>query len=577
MEQERQKRPEPQPTASPVSTGAEERVGLTARGLSRRDFLRLTGVGLTAAGLGGLGLLGGCSYLTGGSQTTVPPTVTTSTAPISTTVTTAPVTTEHTSEAPVRGGSLQVGSIGDCPYLIEPNAVSTGMTSDILLYALFDTLVRPKPGVGTFAWEMALADSVTMESPNIWTIRLREGATWSDGTPITASDLAFSFRRALRRDAFASPLLTAVDRDGIEGLPATEGRDGGGIRLTLKSPDSMLIDSLWRIFIVPKGYDPAQPLGSGPYRLINLTAGEAILMRNWNYWGSPPYVDRVVVRAFPDEDSRVSALLGGSVDAATMVDVTQADKLEAADSLRVLSYNSPMTYSLDMNVGTDPFSEVAFRQACRYAANRTELVTKVFAGRGQAANDLMCPADPNYAADLALTQYDPERAKALLTQSGWSPTSTVISAAPLAPGLGGLAAAYAEQASAVGISMTAENISSADYYGSNYAQRPVSASFWLPQPLSVQVALTRLPQARYNPSRFDDDMYASLFAEARAEKDAAKRRELFAEMQLIEHERGASIIPVTPNQIDAYSKRVGGVEPVPLACYPEISSLWLRG
>jgi ABC-type transport system substrate-binding protein len=105
----------------------------------------------------------------------------------------------------------------------------------------------------------------------------------------------------------------------------------------------------------------------------------------------------------------------------------------------------------------------------------------------------------------------------------------------------------------------------------------MSTSFWLPQPLSVQVALTRLPESRFNPGRFDDEVYASLFRQARAEASAAARKEIFREMQLIEYERGAAIIPVTPHQVDAYSQRVGGIEPLPIRSYPDVRGLWLNG
>ena len=545
--------------------------------VTRREFLRWTGMGLAAASVGGLGLLGGCSYF-GGSDSTEPSQTTTS-LPASTTVSTeAPTTstTERSSGAPVRGGTLRVGTIGGVPASIEPNAFLGHMTSNVIFYSLFDTLVKPTSGATTFAWEMSLAESVSMESPTAWTIRLREGATWHNGSPITVDDLIYSFRRALRPDSFASSMLLTIDRDNIETLPAPRGGTPNGIRLNLTAPDSMLIDSLWRIFIVPQGYDPAQPIGSGPFKLQSLAGDRCFLERNDAYWGGAPYADRLAVYAYVEEGNRVSALLGGGLDVAPMIDYAFADQVEADASLSVLSYNSPMTYSLDMNVETQPLADNNIRQALRYAADRPQLVEGVFGGRAQVANDLICPADPNYAADLPRIEYDPDRAKSLMDASGAADTIHLWSPA-LAPGLRELAFAFVDQANALGFDITPHKMSAGEYFGSRYPRLPMSNSFWLPEPLSVQVALTQLPESRYNPTRFSDEVYASLFRQARAEADSSRRSELFAEMQRIAYERGAWIIPVTPNQVDAYSAQVGGAEPLPLLSYPETAKLWLRG
>jgi peptide/nickel transport system substrate-binding protein len=546
------------------------------RQLSRREFLRFTGMGIAAAGLGGLGLLGGCSE-SPGPETTAP--VQTTAQAASTTVSTAPATTStslRTDGAPVRGGTLRLGTIGGCPQSIEPNAFTAHMTSNVIMYSLFDTLVRPKAGLNTFEWEMALAESVDMQSPTEWTVTLREGATWHDGSPVTVDDLIFSFRRALQPNSFASHMLLTIDPDRIERLPTARGETSRGIRLNLTAPDSMLIDSLWRIFIVPVGYTPAQPIGSGPYKLQSLTSDMCTLARHDGYWGSAAYTDGLCVEGFLDEASRVDALLGGRIDIAPMIDVALADKVESASTLQMLVYNTPMTYSLDMNVEIDPLSDQRVRQALRVGTDRARLADEVFMGRAHLANDLICPADTMFAADIPAVKYDPELARSLLASAGKGSSSIVLSSAALAPRLRELGLGFVEQVTAVGAHMTFSKISAAEYTGNLFARRAMSTSFWLPQPLSVQVALTRLPESRYNASRFSDETYASLFRQARAEADSAARKNIFREMQMIDYERGASIVPLTPHQVDAYSRHVGGAEPQPLMTYPDVRRLWLR-
>jgi peptide/nickel transport system substrate-binding protein len=545
---------------------------LFARMTTRREFLRLAGASAVALGLGGAGFLAGC----GNAATST----TTSTTGAQTTVTAGPTTTAAASTTtsaaagPVKGGQLVIGCIGNSADTADPNNIASTMTANTLIFSLYDQLLAPPPVESSLDFQLALAEEVTMEDPSTWIARLRQGVTFHNGKTVTADDVIFSFQRALTEGSFTSGILNAVDPNAIDKV------DDRTVRFHLKSPDSMMNEGLWQVFIVPTDFDPANPVGTGPYKMDSFTPGtKATLSRYDGYWDQgKPYADGLVVYSFADDTARINAIVGGQVDILTNIDLPQVSVVQANTSLQVLAYHTPTVYSINMNVEKDPFGDVQVRQACRFAANRQQLVDQVFAGHGAVANDLMPgPADPNYASDLPQREYDPDQAKSLMQKSGKGSVAIALNTANTAPSITDLAAAYAQQCQAAGINMTVNKLDPSVYFGPDYKNRQTSTSFWPAQTLSVQYALSFLPDSPYNSTHFNDAEFNSLFSQARAEADPAKRKDLFHQMQTIIYDRGSVVVPVRADQVDVYSQKIGGAQPVPIVTYADVRNLWVKG
>jgi peptide/nickel transport system substrate-binding protein len=549
--------------------------GFLARQRTRREFLRLAGAGAVALGLGGAGFLAGCgnaaTTTTSGAQTTVTTGPTTTGAGPATTA--AGPTTTAAAAGPVKGGQLLIGCIGNSADTADPNNIASTMTANTLIFSMYDQLLAPPPVESSLAFQLALAEEVTMENPSSWIARLRQGVTFHNGKPVTADDVIFSFKRALTKGSFTSGILNAVDPNAIDKV------DDRTVRFRLKSPDSMMNEGLWQVFIVPTDFDPAKPVGTGPFKMDTFAPGsKATLSRYDGFWDQgKPYADGMVVYSFTDDTARINALVGGQVDVLTNIDLSQVAVVQANKSLQVVAYHTPTVYSINMNVQKEPFTDPQVRQACRFAANRQQLVDQVFAGHAQVANDLMPgPADPNYASDLPQRAYDPDQAKSLMQKSGKGSTAIALNTANTAPSIVDLATAYAQQAQAVGIKMTVNKLDPSVYFGPDYSNRQTSTSFWPAQTLSVQYALSFLPDSPYNSTHFNDTEFNSLFTQARAEADPAKRKDLFHQMQVIIYDRGSVVVPVNADQVDAYSQKIGGAQPVPIVTYADTRNLWVK-
>jgi len=496
-----------------------------ARPIGRREFLRLAGLSAAALGLGG-GLLAGCGGTTT-TTSTAAPTTTTSAAPTTTavttgttatTATTAPpassTTTTTAAAGPTKGGQLVIGAIGNSADTADPNNIASTMTANTLIFSLYDQLLAPPPVQASLDFQLALAEEVTMENPSSWITRLKPGITFHNGKPVTADDVIFSFKRALTPGSFTSGILNTVDPNAIDKV------DDRTVRFRLKSPDSMMNEGLWQVFIVPTDFDPAKPIGTGPYKMDTFVPGsKATLSKYDGFWDQgKPYADSMTVYSFADDTARINALIGGQVDILTNLDLSQVSVVQANKSLNVVAYHTPTVYSINMNVTKDPFTDVQVRQACRFAANRPQLVEQVFAGHGAVANDLMPgPADPNYASDIPQRAYDPDQAKSLLAASGKGGVAISLNTANTAPSITDLAAAYAQQASSIGIKMTVNKLDPSVYFGPDYKNRQTSTSFWPAQTLAVQYALSFLADSPYNSTHWVDDEFGTLFKQARSE------------------------------------------------------------
>ena len=352
------------------------------------------------------------------------------------------------------------------------------------------------------------------------------------------------------------------------------------MRLHLKSPDTMLLEALWRVSVIPADFDVAHPIGSGPFKLVSMAPGtKTELARHDGYWNDgQPYLDGFTLLAFTDDVSRANAVISGQIDFAHEIEHSQYPVVKDNKAVVVANYKTATVYTINMNITTEPFIGATsdIRQACRFAADRQQLVDQVFVGLAGIANDLMCPSDPYYASDIPQRAFDAEKAKSLVQSSGKGSAEILLNTANTAPSIVELATAYCQQAQAVGINMKLNKIDPSVYFGPEYSKRQTSTSFWPSQPLSVQWSLCQLPESPFNATHWNDEELVSLFRQARAEADVAKRKDLFHQMQQIQYDRGTMVIPVVPNQVDVYSPKIGGYATEPLSIYPRVETLWLK-
>ncbi|MFU0506891.1 ABC transporter substrate-binding protein [Pseudaminobacter sp. NGMCC 1.201702] len=269
-----------------------------------------------------------------------------------------------------------------------------------------------------------LAKSWTRSDDGLsWTVIIRDDANFSDGSPLTAEDVAFTYRRSA---------LSGGTRD-LTVLAGAEALDDTTVVLTLKEPRVTFLDSFYNLGIVPaasygKGYG-SRPIGSGPYKLLSWTPGEQLIAEaNPYYYGAELEFKRIVF-LFTDEDTSMAAAAAGQIDvvaapAQSAERVPSGMKAVIAESVDNRGLAFPMLpggrVTEDGNpLGNDITSDPAIRQAINVGIDRNMIVDVALMGHGRPAYS---SADglPWSHADSSLPDASPDQANVILDEAGWA-------------------------------------------------------------------------------------------------------------------------------------------------------------
>jgi peptide/nickel transport system substrate-binding protein len=256
----------------------------------------------------------------------------------------------------------------------------------------------------------------------------------------------------------------------------------------------------------------------------------------------------------------VNALLSGQVDCIGGLPGAQVKTVEANDQLKVLNSESGYYIPFSMHVDKAPFSDVKVRQALRLIVDRNQMIQQVFDGNAQLGNDTWGRYDPLYSTDLAQREQDIEQAKSLLKQAGQSDLRFDFIAADFYAGMVESATVYAEQAKAAGVTVRVKKLDTAAFLD-NYLKWPFTEGYWGTRDYIPQAAQFALPGAPLNDTGWNDKEWTRIVLAAKAELDADKRKDLIAQAQQIDYDRGAYIIFAFNNIIDAYSSKLGAIQP----------------
>ncbi|GIF51632.1 peptide/nickel transport system substrate-binding protein/oligopeptide transport system substrate-binding protein [Asanoa ferruginea] len=265
-----------------------------------------------------------------------------------------------------------------------------------------------------------------------YTVKLRSGMTFTDGKPVTAADVVYSFDRILD-PATKSPVASfwtgvkgAADYAKNTATPLTgiTAVDDSTVQIQLTAPNSAFkyVLAMPHASIIEKD-SASKPIGSGPFVLDHFTPGsEIVVNRNAKYWDSPkPYVDKVVEKLGVDPHVQLLELQKGQID-------LMGDPIPAADYLQVSNDASlkaqtktivkPSTYYVTMNTKMKPFDNPKVREAVSYAFDRSFLL-KLVAGQGEVANEYLPKGITGYTSDKLVHDQDIAKAKQLLTEAGY--------------------------------------------------------------------------------------------------------------------------------------------------------------
>jgi peptide/nickel transport system substrate-binding protein len=331
-------------------------------------------------------------------------------------------------ESPTRGGTVVVGSISDVDSWNEYLSRQTFANS--VHRRIFCRLLRERGDEREqpYAHEGELAESWSRsEDGRAVTFRLRE-AVWSDGRPIRASDVRFTWR------AQVSPEVAWSLADAKDNITDVEVVDDRTVTVRFDRVYPYQLEDANLGGILPEhvyGQIPferwrdhdwsAVRIASGPFVLEQYHPGEEItLARNPRYFESGlPRLDRVVFRIVPDAGNLLAQLLSGAVDYMENVPPWEAERVRAAPGLSLVAFDLPRFEYLGWNGARPPFDDPVVRRALTMAIDREALVEELLHGFGRVS---VSPVPSlTWGADRGIEPwpYDPQRALELLRSRGF--------------------------------------------------------------------------------------------------------------------------------------------------------------
>lgn len=485
-------------------------------------------------------------------------------------------------ETPKQGGTLRVAM--QVQEMVDPATFDWTQKSNqarhIIEYLTItgpDNITRPYLAE---SWE-ASADFKT------WTFKLRQGIKWSNGDDFNADDVVFNFTRWLdpavgssnvsrfsamtekvetgEKDEAGNPVTQTVMTEG-----AVEKVDDHTVRLHLNTPVPSLPESLYdyptvivhRDFAKDGGDFSKNPIGTGPYQLVEFAVGEKCILRRRDepYWGGDIYLDEIhYIDIGEDDSAAIAALASNQVDAVYRLGITALEIAERMPGVVVYQEDTAQTGVIRMNVTQPPFDNPKVRQAMVLAADNEQNLNLAHRGLGAVGeNHHVAEVHPEYAK-LPPLKRDVAKARALLAEAGYPDGIEVTCNVGNTDGTWEQDSVQVlkEQVAEAGIDLTINVMPSAQYW-EVWAKAPFSLTSWTHRPLGTMVlSLAYRAGVPWNESGYNNPEFDKALDVAESLMDVDERR---VAMEKVEKILQGDTVMVQPFFLSVYSAAAENVK-----------------
>ncbi len=414
------------------------------------------------------------------------------------------------------------------PPHLDPTSAAAGAIDQVLYSNVFEGLTRfgsdgsVNPGLAE-SWDIS-EDGLT------YTFNLRAGVKFHDGTDLDASDVVFSLDRARAEDSVNAQKALFAN------IVSVAAQDDTTVKVTLSKPQgNFLFNMAWgdAVIVAPESIETikSNPVGTGAFTFADWKQGDSItLTRNDGYWGTPAKLDGATFKFISDPTAAFAAMMAEDIDAFYGYPAPEnLAQFEADPRFTVLAGNTEGETIMAMNNKLPPFDNKLVRQAVSHAIDRSAIIDGAMFGYGTPIGSHFAPHNPAYVDLTGNSEYDPEKAKALLAEAGFADgfTTTLKLPPPSYARRGG--EIIAAQLREVGIETEISNLEWAQWLeqafkGYDYGLTIVSHT----EPMDIGIYAR--PEYYF---QYDNADFQKLIAELDVENDPAKRTEMMQGAQKI--------------------------------------------
>jgi len=412
------------------------------------------------------------------------------------------------------------------PPNLDPTASAAAAIAEVTLVNLYEALTRidadGKVGPG-------LAKSWTVsDDQTTYTFTLRETAKFHNGKPATSADVKFTLDRARAADS------TNPQKAWFKAIADVQTPDPKTVVVTLSQPDGLFLFhmGLGAAVIQSAETQPTNkqtPVGTGPFKFERWIAGDrVILVRNPDYDGPKPALERVSFRFIADPAAQVSSILAGDVDTVPQFNTYEAlPQFRNDPRFRVTTGVGEGETLLSTNNAKKPFDDVRVRRALAHAIDRKTLIEGAMSGLATPIGSHFAPNRPEYVDLTNVYPYDVNKAKALLAEAGYPQgfETTLRLPPPIyARRSGELVAAMLAEA---GIRVRIENLEWAQWLEKVFRGKDFDLTI-VAHTEALDIEIYSRPDYYFG---YKSDRFNALNAELERTLDPAKRKELYGSLQ----------------------------------------------
>jgi peptide/nickel transport system substrate-binding protein len=431
--------------------------------------------------------------------------------------------------------------IESSPANLDPR-IGTDAFSERIDELLFDSLVRKDEH---FNLHPSVAQSWETPDPLTYVFHLRAGVSFHNGNPLTAKDVKWSIDSMTNGTVVSSKTATT----SYQHIASIEAANDRTVVFHMKEPDSGLPWNLsdGAMGIVPYGSDKSfaqHPVGSGPFKFVrNAQDNEVVIIRNENYWGEKPKVERVRFAVVPDTTTRALELRKGSADIEiNSLTADMVSSLLTNPGLRLAQAPGTPVQYLGFNLRDPVLRDIRIRQAIAYAIDIQPIIRYLWRDTVRPATSVLPPQHWAYDGNLRPYPHDPEMAKELFRRAGYSgeagkrlhlimKTSTEETSRLLAVIL-------QQQLHEVGVDLELRTFEFATFYSDVvkgafqiYTLRWVGGANQDPEIFEYIYDSKSFAPRRANRSYYANPLVDALIEQGRSELDEIKRKHIYAQIQ----------------------------------------------